>query len=385
MKKLDVLSGGAFFVFAMSVAITPVCFLQISGTFQAGFSDGGFLEAVRTILLLVVLLVSSFLTRRWGKKSLIAAGLYLIAAGLLCVSLAASFAQAVVAIAVVGFGGGFLEALVNPLVRDLHPQETGRYLNFTNAFFPVGALVSVLVFGELLSRGVGWRVAYVCGAGLSLCVAVFVSLSRFPPPVEENEGWHSLREIITLKGFWIFAAAIFLGAGAESAFTFWSASYIQLYHVDVPRAGAVGMAVFSGAMALGRWLTGRLAGRFGLRRIMLMSACLGIVAGVLVLLAESFATILVLLAMAGFSAACFWPSILSEAGDTLRIGSTRLFILLSCAGIAGFGVSPWIMGIIGDFWELRAGFFVVPVLFGLLIVVLLYEGRFSKAARSKTG
>ncbi len=384
MKRLDILSGGAFFVFAMSVAITPICFLRISETFQADFSAGGSMEAVRTLLVLLVLLVSSFLARRWGKKALIAAGLYMIAAGLLFVSLAGSFAQVIAAIAVVGFGGGFVEALVNPLVRDLHPHDTGRYLNNANAFFPAGALVSVLIFGEILSRGVGWRFVYAFGAGLGLIVALCVSISRFPEPVEAREGWHSLREIVSLKGFWVFAAAIFLGAGAESAFTFWSASYIQIYHVDVPRAGAAGMAVFAAAMAAGRWFTGRLAGRFGLRPIMLASACLGIVASALVLFADSLAVALVLLAAAGFSTACFWPSILSEAGDTLQVGSTRLFIMLSCVGIAGFGFSPWVMGVIGDRWELKAGFFVVPVMFGLLIAVLIYEGRLTRKAPSES-
>jgi len=52
--------------------------------------------------------------------------------------------------------------------------------------------------------------------------------------------------------------------------------------------------------------------------------------------------------------------------------------MLACAGIIGFGLTPWILGMIGDSSELRSGFIVIPMLFTLLVVVLLVERRYSR-------
>jgi len=41
------------------------------------------------------------------------------------------------------------------------------------------------------------------------------------------------------------------------------------------------------------------------------------------------------------------------------------------------GVTPWIMGVIGDRTELRTGFSMIPGLFIILIVVLVIEWRMS--------
>jgi len=84
---------------------------------------------------------------------------------------------------------------------------------------------------------------------------------------------------------------------------------------------------------------------------------------------------LILLFIAGLSVACFWPSIQSYAADRIDSDHTALFILLSLAGIPGFGAVPWIMGMVGDRYGLRAGFFILPFLFLLLLILLLIERK----------
>lgn len=376
--RLDIAACGSFFVFATSSAITPLCLASLSGELSINLTEGGGLETARTLLLVGVLLVAGFCAQRWGKKRFLVLGLYLLAAGLVLFSFARSYQHVIGAILVVGAGCGFVEALINPLVSDMHPEAPGKHLNLTNAFYSIGVLVSVLVFGELLTRGVGWRTLFRLAAALALGVGLLLHTSRFPPPTEEREGRHTVRDIASRGRFWLFAAAIFLGAGVESAFTFWSATYIQTYYAHLPRAGAFGMAVFGGTMAAGRLLTGRMADRVGLRRIMIGSAAVGVVVSCFVLTTTRLAGVYVLLAAAGFCAASFWPSVLAVAGKTLRVGSTLLFVMLACAGIAGYGLTPWLIGLIGDLYGLRTGLAVVPVVFAALAAVLVVEARIQR-------
>jgi fucose permease len=168
---------------------------------------------------------------------------------------------------------------------------------------------------------------------------------------------------------------MFLGGSIESALTFWSRSYVEIYLSDIPRSGAIAVVIFAAFMAVGRFLTAYLANRLSLNNIMLASAVLGIGVSILIPMAAALSWFYVLVALAGLSIACFWPTILAEADNTLDANSTILMVLLACAGIVGHGLTPWIMGLIGDNRELRAGFVVIPLLFLILVVVLLVEKR----------
>lgn len=372
-RALKIAAAGAFFVFAMSAIVTPICLVDISISFKTDLGESGGLETSRTLTIVAVLLGSGLLARKIGKKRLLTPGLYLLSLGLFVASLSQNYLQLLVALLIAGAGGGFVEALVNPLVQDLYGSRSDRFLNIYNGFYPVGIVIPVLLFGELLTRGVSWRIMYAIAGGLSLVMAVLMSFSRSPVPSEETEGWQPYRKILARRWFWLFAAVIFLGAGVESGFTFWIATYIQVYHVDIPRAGALGTAIFALFLALGRMATGGLAAKMGLRKIMFASSLLGFVAGILMMQGWPVVAAYFILAFAGISAAPFWASVLSVAAGVLKTGSTRLFVLLSCAGIAGYGTTPWIMGIIGDKSGLKSGFIVIPILFFGLLVVLAVE------------
>lgn len=191
--------------------------------------------------------------------------------------------------------------------------------------------------------------------------------------------------ILLLPGFWLFAAAIFLGAGVESAFTFWSRSYVAMYLDDVPRTGAIAVMIFAGMMAAGRFLSAALSKTISLKMIMMCSAVIGLGVSSIIPYAASLIRLYALFAIAGLATACFWPTILAEAALCLKTDSTLLFVLLACFGIAGFGVTPWIMGVIGDIAGLKAGFFMIPGLFLGLIIVLAVEWRMSRTFSKRPG
>ena len=94
--------------------------------------------------------------------------------------------------------------------------------------------------------------------------------------------------------------------------------------------------------------------------------------------AGSLALFYVLLAIAGVAAACFWPTILAEAAACLQVDATLLFVMLSCAGIAGFGFAPWLLGVIGDRSGLKAAFSAMPGFFITLLIALIIEWRMGK-------
>ncbi len=379
LHRLDYVAALGMFTYASSVVVTPIVLLEIAAELQFSLAEGGGLEAVRAGFLLAILIAGGAAAARFGKTLMLASGALVLGIGLLGYSLAPAYWIVMAAIVLVGLGGGVLEALLNPLVQDEHPEDSGRYLNIVNAFFSVGVLVSVLIVGDLLSRGVGWRVL-VAGVGsvALLCGTLFLLLGRtahdgaFPSrPVRGPGMFHHARLILRKREFWLFSVAMFCGGGAEGGFTFWSASYVQLNFNTLARAGAFGTAAFAAGMVVGRFAAGRFVGQERLRTLIIWSAIIGVVASLGAWAVNSTAGFFGIIFTAGLSIACFWPSIQSHAAAVVGNDSTTLFILLSCAGIPGFGLTSWIMGLVAEAYTLRASLLVIPVLLAVLAAVML--------------
>ncbi|TFH06319.1 MAG: MFS transporter [Spirochaetales bacterium] len=386
LKRMDYAGALGMFVYASSVVVTPIVLLKLAQDLSFGLAEGGGIEAVRTSFLLAVLLASGAAAIRFGKSRTLGVGSFVLAAGLLAYAFAPTYIVVLAAIILVGVGGGILEALINPLVQDEHPTDSGRYLNFINAFFSIGVLVSVLVVGDLLTRSVSWRLL-IAGVGVvALASAIlFVAFGRGTdhhsgarPSAEGKSSWHHARSILREPLFWLFSAAIFCGGGAEGAFTVWSASYIQIHFETLARAGALGTAAFAGGMVVGRLASGRFVGQDGLRVLIIVSAIIGVVASVGAWAVDNMIGFFAIVFAAGPSIACFWPSIQSHAAARLPVDSTMLFMLLSCAGIPGFGLTSWIMGLIAEGYSLRASLLVVPVMLAALTVVMILSTEVSK-------
>lgn len=377
ISTLDVATWCGLIIFATSSVIIPICLPEINKTIQASLSESGSIETVRNLAVLFILVLAGFLTQIWSKKRFIAIGHYLIALGLLSISFSSNYLMLIFSIIIVGLGGGLSEAFINPIIVDIHPRKTGKYLNFSNAFYPIGVITAAFFFGELLTMGYSWRFVFRIASAASLLVGIFFSILKFPNPDINNQvSWASYTEILTTRGFWVFAIAIFLGGGIESAITFWGTSYVKEYFSDIPRAGAMAVMIFAAAMAIGRFLTAFLSNIFSLNNIILGSTIIGIVIGFILPKASNLFEFYLLVSFAGIATACFWPTILAKAKSSLNVNTTVLFIMLASTGVIGFGVTPSIMGIIGDASSLRTSFFIVPLSFILLLTVLIIERKF---------
>ena len=401
--KLDYAAALGMFVYASSVVATPIILLRLASDLSFGLAEGGGIEAVRAGFLLAILLASGAAAVRFGKTRSLAAGALTLGVGLLAYGIAPAYGVVLAAMILVGLGGGILEALINPLVQDEHPDDSGRYLNIVNAFFSVGVLSSVLVVGDLLTRGVSWRLL-VSGIGVLALVSGVLFLiwgsgtthhrgsayQRGSAHHRDTRGtqeggrvrgpWQHAKAILREPLFWLYSVAMFCGGGAEGAFTFWSASYIQLHFQTLARAGALGTAAFAAGMVVGRLASGRFVPQERLSTLIISSAVIGVVASLGAWATGSTAGFFAIVFVAGLSIACFWPSIQSHAAATIPLDSTMLFILLSCAGIPGFGLTSWIMGLVAESHGLRTSLLVIPAELALLAVVMLVAGR-SRASR----
>lgn len=376
--KSDYAAIAAMLVYSASATVTPVCLLKMADELHFSLSASGGIEGMRSLLIFFFLFFGGFIAARIGKVKSLTGGLYTLCAGYAVYALAPSYAVILCASFVIGCAAGVLEGLLNPFIQDLHPDDSGRYLNMTNAFWSAGVLLTVLISGELLTHGVRWRLIMaflsVCACAAAVFFSVVSKHSVHVPVFKSEQVVRQYIDCVRTKRFWVFAFMMILAGGSEGAFTFWSASYIQVHFAALPRMGGIGTACFAGGMLTMRFASGLLVTQDKLRRAIFFSAAGGIAVSLAVPFVQHAALFFPLLFLAGMSIACFWPSIQSYAVYKMPyLDSTAVFILLSCAGIPGFGLISLIMGIIGDRAGLQKSFFCVPILLSLLALTVVIE------------
>ena len=147
MRPLDWSNALGFMVYACSAIITPMALLILLKEFAVDLGDSGMLELSRSLLIVCALLLSGFIAGCLGKARSLCMSCIVLSAGLILYAFAPHIGVVYLALAIVGFGGGVIEGLINPLVQDQHPDDSARYLNVVNGFWSVGVLLTILSRG----------------------------------------------------------------------------------------------------------------------------------------------------------------------------------------------------------------------------------------------
>jgi len=354
---------------------------------QGGMAAGGALQLGRSIPMVAAMLLSGFSAGRFGKLRSLGGATLLMSVGIMFAAFAPGYLPLFAAICVAGFGEGVVEGLATPVIQDLHPDEPGRYINFTHAFWSVGVVGAVLAAGALLAAGVNWRWVLAGCSILTLIPAMLYLLpskNRLPAERKSIKAvFGHAADAMRLPRFWLFFVTMFLAGGGEFCLTFWAASFIQLdYHASA-WMGGVGTAFFAGGMILGRMGSAVLIHQHRLSLLVLLCSAVGTLAGLFPPFLSSLAVLFAVLFVLGIVTGPFWPSIQSHCVNQLdKADSTMLYILLSCAGVPGCGVFAWLMGVAGNWYGLRMSFLLVPLCYaGIGLLILLDEWLFRPKRR----
>ncbi len=389
--RLHRLAQLSMLLFGASTAVMSVALKSMRAEFHLSYSEGGLLASVRSLTLAVTVTACGFLAGRWGKKPLLTAGSFLLAAAVAAVYSVGSFRALLPAFVLFGAGLGAIEALVSPLVAELDPLRAAPNLNALHALFPVGLVAAALAGGEALVAGANWRLIFLALCPPALLAGVLFWRAPFPAQAPGQRSAAGAAALARSGRFWLLGLAMALSAWTESCLTVWTANFVQDTFRASPRAGAWGLAAFAVPMFLGRLLAGGAASRIRLERLIVLAAAAGI-AGVIGLVAVSstgagrgsLAAGSGWLAVCGLAVAPFWPTILALAQQKVPGAPTTLvFALMATFGIGGYGLAPWTVGLLADRWGLRAGFAAMVPVFAAVIALTALTDRGHRPPRPR--
>lgn len=369
-------------MFAVTSTLTSVSLKHIGVDLQIGFDLRGALAPSRSVPLAVATFLVGYLADRLGKRWFLSGGLFIVAVALFWVGQSSTYVALIVGMVLLGMGLGAVEALVSPLVAELHPRSVATHLSVLHAFFPLGLVAFSVPVGLALDSGVHWRTPFGLAAAPALLVGVMFLCGRYPG---DGSGRRTaplrVRAILADRTFWLLAVAMVLTAGSEGTLIIWTPNFLQHEYGVSAQVGAYGLVAFSATMVLGRFGTAAVARVLPLRRMMVALALLTALATLVLAAVADLWVNLVALGFAGLFVACFWPCILSLATSQIAAGSATLLAMLAVAGIAGFGGMPWVIGVVAEHFSLRAGFGLVPVALVAAALVLIALARTPERAR----
>lgn len=330
------------------------------------------------VQLLVDLLSVGFVDRIGYRASLVIAHM-MSAAGLILLTilpgcLGNPFWGILVSVMIYAVGGGLLEVLVSPVVEACPSDNKEKAMSMLHSFYcwgHVGVVATSTIFFKLVGIE-NWKVLAVVWSLIPLCNAFVFARVPIAPLIEEGEKGLSIKELFSMKIFWVLFIMMICSGASEQAVSQWASTFAEMgLGISKAAGDLAGPMAFAVLMGTSRLFYGKYGDRIDLDRFMVYSSLLCIAAYLCISLAPIPLVSLVACAVCGLSVGIMWPGTFSKASATLPRGGTAMFALLALGGDVGCSGGPTLVGMVssalGD--NLKMG-----ILAGVIFPVLLLSG-----------
>lgn len=151
----------------------------------------------------------------------------------------------------------------------------------------------------------------------------------------------ALRELFSMKLFWLFVALMVTAGACEQAMSQWASAFAESgLGVSKAAGDLAGPCLFAALMGLARVFYAKYSERVRLLPFMIGSGALCIGSYLLAALAPVPLLSLAGCALCGLSVGILWPGVFSIAAAQCPRGGTALFALLALAGDLGCAAGP---------------------------------------------
>lgn len=359
-------------VFAMNLTIISPLLIEISKTFSLNIAQSGFIFTIEFAGFITFVLLAGLFTERLGKKAVVSFSLIGFTASLLLFSFAQNFLSACIIMFFLGGFGGVIESLITSLVSDLNDINKSFYVNLSQVFFGLGALVGPVVAGLTVSYGISWRISYQVLAALSLVLTLVFIIRKLPPLTKTDKvTFANIKRLLSDRNFLLICLCMLLYTGAEVGGWGWLCTLLKQSMGFSSTKSGIAVAVFWMAMTIGRFLCGPLTLRYSLKHIITVLAFLSAVVTMLSIVLFNEIAIWIVVAAMGFTYSSQFPFIASFGARLTDAPSSTVFSLLIGSGGLGSMLVPYIMGVVGNNAGMRNSMLIPAIL--LLFVGLIFS------------
>lgn len=166
---------------------------------------------------------------------------------------------------------------------------------------------------------------------------------------EEGEKGLSIKELCSMKIFWVVMLMMTCAGASEQAVSQWASTFAEEgLKVSKTVGDLAGPMAFAILMGLARLLYGKYGEKIDLKRFMTYSSILCVISYLCIAFVPVPMLSLVGCAVCGFSVGIMWPGTFSIASASIRGGGTAMFALLALAGDLGCSGGPTLAGFVSS-------------------------------------
>lgn len=357
----------------------PLLFLTFHNTYNISM---GRITTLITVNFLLQLLIDSFsagLIDRIGYRTSLLIAHAAAALGFLCLPVLPEvmpdpYIGLLLSVVIYAVGGGLLEVMLSPVVEALPTKNKEKTMSLLHSFYCWGHVATVListVFFMVFGLD-NWKIMAVLWSLVPLYN--FFVFRKVPICTLEEDGEKGLSfaELLRRPAFWIIMVIMACAGASEQSVSQWASTFAeQGLGVGKTIGDLAGPMFFAVCMGASRLLYGLHGHLLNLRRAMILSGGLCIIAYCMISLSPVPALSLAGCGVCGFSVGIMWPGAFSIGAAALRGGGTLTFALFALAGDLGCSGGPTLVGFIaehaGD--NLKTG-----ILWALIFPILLMAG-----------
>ena len=188
---------------------------------------------------------------------------------------------------------------------------------------------------------------------------------------EEGEKGLSIRELCSMKIFWVVMLMMTCAGASEQAVSQWASTFAEEgLKVSKTVGDLAGPMAFAVLMGLARLLYGKYGEKIDLKRFMIYSSILCVISYLCIAFVPVPMLSLIGCAVCGFSVGIMWPGTFSIASASIRGGGTAMFALLALAGDLGCSGGPTLAGFVSSSVgnNLRMGI-LAAIVFPVLLLI----------------
>ena len=376
-RALFVASCASLLVTSLSFGIRAGILNDLGVEFELNTSELSRIAATAFWGFPVSMIIGGAIVDKVGMKNLMRLAYLGHFAGILLTIFAGSFWSLWTSTLLIGLANGMVEAVCNPLVASVYPEEKTTKLNQFHLWFPGGIVIGSLVAFAFGKIGLNWQWMMAVMLIPTIWYAVWMERLEFPVTervanrVSDREMYSALLNPL----FLIITVAMLGTATAELFINQW----VDVLLRSVSNNAILILLITSGVMTLGRGMAATIVSRFSTTGMLLFSAVFTTIG--LFMMANLDGTLLFLSAVVfGIGVTYFWPTMLGFVATYIpKTGAVGLAVV-GAAGMFAVSIYTQMMGgyydgLIANLSEVDAGRAVIrTTLYIPIALIVIFAG-----------
>jgi len=325
----------------------------------------------------VSMIIGGALVDKVGMKNLMRLAYIGHFAGILLTIFAGGFWSLWISTLFIGLANGMVEAVCNPLVASIYPEEKTTKLNQFHLWFPGGIVIGSLVAFSFGKLGLSWQVMMAVMLLPTIWYALQMERMEFPVTervanaVSDSDMYKSL-----LNPLFIIITIAMLGTATSELFI---NQYVDVLLKSVSDNAILILLITSGVMTFGRGIAAPVVERFSTTGMLLFSAIFTTI-GLYMMGTMDGSMLFVSAFVFGIGVTYFWPTMIGFVATYLPSTGAVGMAVIGAAGM--FAVSIYMQFMGGFYDELMVGLteveagrkVIMTTLYIPIVLIVMFAG-----------